>query len=165
MQKEPVCNPLQRFQCLFVVLHDRCIGEVGAGHDEHVDVVPEQQHMQRRIGKHHADISVFTEMAVFRSPLLQQDNRLARPGEDPLFGFGYEADLPRCFRIPAHDGKGLFIPLFPASKLRRDLRIVTATGQVEASEALYRHDLSGFQRVSCEFNGIALHGSARFIPV
>ena len=165
MQQEAVRNAPQRFYRLFIVLLDRGVGEIGTRHDEHVDVIPEQQHMQRRIWQHHADVSVLAEMVVSLASFFQQDDGFAGSGKDFLLGFRERADLPCRFRIPAHDGKGLFIALLSPPKLRGDGRLITAAGQMKAAEALHREDFSGFQCVSRKLDGIPRHGAARRVQI
>ena len=53
MHQEPVSDPLQVFHCLVVVIHDRTIRAVGAGHDQGVKPFHEQV-VEGGIGKHNA---------------------------------------------------------------------------------------------------------------
>ena len=165
MQQEAVRDSPQRLHRLFVVLLDRRVGEIGAGHDKHVDVVPEQQHMQRRIGQHHPDVPVLTEMLISVTTFPQQDDRFAGAGENSLLRCGDQTDFPRRFRIAAHDGKGFFVALLPPTQLRGDGGLVTAAGQMEAAEAFYRDDFPGFQGSSRELNGIALYRVPRRVQI
>ena len=53
MHQEPVSDALQVFHCLVVVIHDRTIGTVGAGHDQCVEPFHEQV-VEGGIGEHDA---------------------------------------------------------------------------------------------------------------
>lgn len=53
MHQEPVSDPLQVFHCLVVVIHDRTIRAVGAGHNQGVKPFHEQV-VEGGIGKHNA---------------------------------------------------------------------------------------------------------------
>ena len=53
MHQEPVGDALQVFHCLAVVIHDRTIGTVCAGHDQCVEPFHEQV-VEGGIGKHNA---------------------------------------------------------------------------------------------------------------
>ena len=53
MHQEPVSDALQVFHCLVVVIHDRTIGTVGAGHDQCIEPFHEQV-VEGGIGEHDA---------------------------------------------------------------------------------------------------------------
>ena len=129
MQQKAVRDAAQLFDRLVVAIDDRRVGEIGARHDEHVDILAEEQDVQRRIGQHHADIIVFAQMRE-RAPraLFQQHDRAAEARQQRLFRFGYLADFSRAVHVPAHDRKGLFVALLAPPQRPRDFGIVAAAG-------------------------------------
>ena len=138
-------EPLQR---LVVFVNDGRVREVGAGHHEHVDVVPEQEDMQRRIGQHHAHIAVFADMRKTRRLLFQQNDGPPPALEEPRLVLSDFADLFCAREIPAHDGKGLLVALLALSEAPRHPRVGAGAGQMHAAEALDSHDLPGFQHLA-----------------
>ena len=160
MEQKAVGNALQLFQSLGVFEKDGRVRQVGAGHDQQIYVVPKQQVVQGRIGQHHAQIAVFAEIRIARLPLFQQHNGPAEAGENLFLRFRQAADAPDAIHVPAHEGKGLFIPLLPPPQLSDQGSVITAAGQVHSAQALDRNDLPGFQRFPCQFYAVA----GDFIP-
>ena len=62
MEQEAVRDAAQSLHRFAVVRQHRGVGEIGAGHDQHVDVISEEQHMQRRVRQHHAHAGVFAQV-------------------------------------------------------------------------------------------------------
>ena len=62
MEEKTVRNAPELLHRLVVFKHDGRVGEVCAGHDQHVDIVAEKQVVQRGIGQHHAHSAVFADM-------------------------------------------------------------------------------------------------------
>ena len=155
MEQETVRNAPELLHRLGVFKHDWRIGEVCAGHNQHVHIVAEKQIVQRRIGQHDAHSAVFADMGKPGLPLFQQHDGAAKAGEDCFFLRGDKADLFCRLRVPAHNGKGLFIPLLAAAESLCDLLIVAAAGQMHPAQALDSDDLPALQGLSCQFNGVA----------
>ena len=160
MQQEAVRNAVQSIYRLPVIRQHRGVGEIGAGHDQHVDILSEKQYMQRRIRQHHAHISVFADMAQAVSFLFQKYDRAAKALEDLSLAVRQLTDLCRAVRIAAHDGKGLFVALFSPAQGPRDLGIVTAAGKMDTAEALDRHDLTGLQGLARKLDSVAFNAPA-----
>ena len=72
VQEKAVRDAAQRSDRLGVFRHHRRVGEVRAGHHQHVEALAEEQNVQRRIGQHHAHAAVFADMPKPRRPLFQQ---------------------------------------------------------------------------------------------
>ena len=160
MEQKAVGNAPQFVQGLGVFEKNGRVRQVGAGHDQHIQVVPKQQVMQRRIGQHHAQTAVFAEVVQPRLPLLQQHNGPAKAGENLLLRFRQAADAPDTVHIPAHEGKGLFIPLLSPAQLSDQGLLITAAGQMHPAQALDRNDLPFFQRFPCQLYAVA----GTFVP-
>ena len=146
VHQKTVRDAPEGFQRFRVVPDDRRIGEVRAGHDQHVGPVFKQQHVQRCIGQHHPEPAVLTQVLETRLSLLQQDDRLPGTGQDFLFRTGYFTDAFHRGKIPAHDGKGLLVPLLSPAQTPGDCRILAAAGQMKAAEALDGNDVPFLQR-------------------
>ena len=155
MEQKAVGNAPQFVQGLGIFEKNGRIRQVGAGHDQHIQVVPKQQVMQRRIGQHHAQTAVFAEVVQPRLPLLQQHNGPAKAGENLLLRFRQAADAPDTVHIPAHEGKGLLIPLLSPAQLFDQGFVIAAAGQVHAAQSLDRDDLPCLQGLPCQFYAIA----------
>ena len=145
------------FDRLRVFEHHRRVGEVRARHHQRVDVRAKQQDMQRRIGQHHAEIAVFAQMLQARRALSQQHDGLVKARQHPPLRLRQNTELCRAVRIPAHEGEGLLVPLLAAAKPLGDLRLIRPTGQMDAAEALDRHDFSRRQRLLGKRNRVPLH--------
>ena len=146
VHQKTVRDAPEGFQRFRVVPDDRRIGEVRTGHDQHVGPVFKQQHVQRCIGQHHPEPAVLAQVFQARLLLLQQDDGLPGAGEDPLLRSRYFADAFHRGKIPAHDGKGLLVPLLSPAQTYGDRRILAAAGQVKAAEALAGKDFPLLQR-------------------
>ena len=72
VEQKAVGNAVKPFPRLVVFEDDGRVREVGAGHDQHVNIVPEEEDVQRRIGQHNAHIAVFADMRKARCLLFQQ---------------------------------------------------------------------------------------------
>ena len=118
VQQESVRNAFELFQRLFVAGYDRRLAQVRACHHQHIVSMFKQQIMQGCIREHHSEHSVFAQMSesvrcLFFLP--QQHNRPLRAGEHGFFLRRQLTVFPHAFRVPAHNGKGFFIPLFSFS--------------------------------------------------
>ena len=151
MEQEAVGDAGEPLQRLVVFVNDGRVREVGAGHHEHVDVVPEQEDMQRRIGQHHAHIAVFADMRKARRFLFQQHDRPTPALEKPCLILVEFADFSHAREIPAHDGKWLLIALLALPQPPRHPRVGAGAGQMHAAEALDGHDLPGFEHLPRSF--------------
>jgi cyclophilin family peptidyl-prolyl cis-trans isomerase len=75
---------------------------------------------------------------MLHAPLLfsQQHNGAAEAFQYFLFILRYMAKLLCTFRIPAHDGKGFFIPLLSPAKLSYRGFLIHPAGQMYAAQTL-----------------------------
>ena len=155
MKQKPVGNAAQIFHRLVVIGHHGGIGEIRARHDEHIKIIPKEQYVQRRVREHHAHISVLADMPKPRLPLFEQDNGLPKAVQNCPFLFRDTADFFGAGDVPAHNGEWFFVSLLAAAEHLRNLRIVTAAGQMNAAETLDRDDFPRFQGFARKLNGVA----------
>ena len=66
------------------------------------------------------------------------------------------AEPAHSLHIPAHEGKGLFVPVLSPAKLLRQNLIVTAAGQMHPTKTLDSHDAAGFQGIARQLNGVSV---------
>ena len=156
VHQETVSDPFQLLQGLPVVVHHGTVRPVGAGHHQGVEAL-HQQVVQRRIGQHHAQIPVLTEIRADSVLFPQQHNGPTVAGQTLLLLGRELAQRADCLHTAAHQGKGLFVPVFPPAQLPQGLLPVDFTGQVEATQSLHRHNPLLPQTLRGQGDGVALH--------
>ena len=136
VQQEAVRDAVQLFDRLGVFIHDWRVREIRARHNEHVDIVPEQQVVQRRIRQHHANVIVLADVLHARLALLKQNYRAAEAVEYLLL-IGRDAAYFLCrLHVAAHYCKRLLVALLAATKRHGSLRLRAGAGQMHTAQPL-----------------------------
>ena len=136
-----------------------------SGHHQQVDIVPEQQHVQRRVGQHHAHKAVFAHMPEPRRSLFQQHDGPPKAGQNSLLLRRNLTDLSCTVGAAGHEGKGLFVPVFALPELEHQRRIVATAGQMDPAQALDCHDFSGLQLPAGDLDGVPGDAPAPFVQI
>ena len=141
VQQKAVRQATQLLQRLGVFIYNRCVGEVRARHHKTVEIVPEQQHVQRRVREHHAQCIVLAQMHQLSArALIQQHDGPAEGRKRPGLGLGYLAEPPRTVEVAAHHREGLLVPVLAPPQLAHGLLILREAGKVHAAQALHAED-------------------------
>ena len=155
VEQKAVRYAAQGLERLGVAAYYRRLGYVRARHDEAVYVVPEQQHVQRRIGQHHSEGAVLAQMR--EGPgleLFEQDYGLPEALERRGLPVRHAAEGARAGGIPAHYGEGLLVAPLAPPELAHDIRLRQA-GEVHTAEALDADNLPGLQLPTRRLYGVA----------
>ena len=149
VHQEQVGDPAQPFERVAVLVGNRLVREVGAGHDQNGRItgrqaaVGQQQMMKRRVRKHHAELrSAGGDGAGDgrATPAGGENDRPLRRLERRLLLLA-ELDQPeRGLDAGHHQGKRLVLPVLARAQPRHRLLVAGIAGEVKPADALDRDD-------------------------
>ena len=140
-----VAQPLQR---VVVLVGDRLVGHVAAGHHQRLADVGQQQVMQRAVREHHAELGRQRRDRggdARAGPPRRQHDRPVAPAQQRRLELADAHELARRLEVARHQRERLVLAVL-ARPQRRDRPLVGREArEVEPADPLHRHDPTRLQ--------------------
>ena len=137
--------PASRSQRVVVVVGDRLVGDVAARHHERPPGVGEQQVVERRVRQHHAELGRARARPTaatrrVRAPAGEHDRPRAGERAARSSSRVSSTSVARRREVGGHQRERLVLAVLARAQRGDRVLVVGAAGEVEAAEALDRHD-------------------------
>ena len=164
VEEEEVGDPAEPLERVVVAVGDRLVGDVAARHHQRHAGVGEQQHVQRRVGEHHAEVGRdgATDGATGAAGRRRATTiGRSRPVSRLCLALVELDQLARGLEVARHQRERLVLAVLARAQ-RGDRRLVVgAAGEVEAADALDREDSARAQLRRGSGDRVALAATAR----